>query len=213
MYVNLKYASLLSLLFVLFLMPDARAQQTLGGIAGTVTDVSGGVLDGVDVKVVQDGTQLTRSARTSATGGYAFSDLPIGSYTVTFTRDGFSVARFPGITVQSDRTVGLPAQMTVGTASESVTVNATPLMNVEDTTNGYVVGKAQIEETPLPTGSFTGLAILSPGVNAELPGGTGVNSGLGNAPIWANGSATRAIVFYSTAWMRATSSMARVPAR
>jgi hypothetical protein len=26
-----------------------------------------------------------------------------------------------------------------------------------------------------------------PGVNAELPGGTGVNSGLGNAPIWANG--------------------------
>jgi len=28
---------------------------------------------------------------------------------------------------------------------------------------------------------------MSPGVNAELPGGTGANSGLGNAPIWANG--------------------------
>ena len=40
---------------------------------------------------------------------------------------------------------------------------------------------------PLPTGSFTGLAILSPGVNAELPNGTGVNAGLGNQPIWANG--------------------------
>ena len=39
----------------------------------------------------------------------------------------------------------------------------------------------------MPTGSFTGVAILTPGVNAELPGGTGVNSGLGNAPIWANG--------------------------
>ncbi len=39
----------------------------------------------------------------------------------------------------------------------------------------------------MPTGSFTGLAILSPGVNAELPGGTGANSGLGNQPIWANG--------------------------
>ena len=34
---------------------------------------------------------------------------------------------------------------------------------------------------PLPTGSFTGLAILSPGVNAELPGGTGANSGLGQS--------------------------------
>src|SRR6202044_3924006 len=40
---------------------------------------------------------------------------------------------------------------------------------------------------PLPTGSFTGVAILSPGVNAELSPGTGANSGLGNQPIWANG--------------------------
>ncbi len=47
--------------------------------------------------------------------------------------------------------------------------------------------RQQIEAIPLPTGSFTGVAILTPGVNAELPGGTGVNSGLGNAPIWANG--------------------------
>jgi hypothetical protein len=35
--------------------------------------------------------------------------------------------------------------------------------------------------------SFTGLAILSPSVNSELTGGTGANTGLGNAPIWANG--------------------------
>ena len=40
---------------------------------------------------------------------------------------------------------------------------------------------------PLSTGSFTGLAVLSPGVNAELPSGTGANAGLGNQPIWANG--------------------------
>src|SRR6516164_573661 len=46
---------------------------------------------------------------------------------------------------------------------------------------------AQIDAVPLSTGSFTGVAILSPGVNAELSGGTGANSGLGNAPIWANG--------------------------
>ena len=38
-----------------------------------------------------------------------------------------------------------------------------------------------------PPAASPGVAILTPGVNAELPGGTGVNSGLGNAPIWANG--------------------------
>jgi hypothetical protein len=89
--------------------------------------------------------------------------------------------------VQADRTVTLPAKLTVGAATDSVTVDANPLLNAVDTTNGYVLDKAQIESIPLPTGSFTGVAILSPGVNAELPGGTGANSGLGNAPIWANG--------------------------
>src|ERR1700755_2914831 len=56
-----------------------------------------------------------------------------------------------------------------------------------DTTNGYVMDKLEIYAGPLPTGCFTGLALLSPGVNAELPGGTGANAGLGNAPVWANG--------------------------
>jgi hypothetical protein len=60
-------------------------------------------------------------------------------------------------------------------------------MNAVDTTNGYILEKDQIDNVPLPTGSFTGLAILSPGVNAELPNGTGANAGLGNQPIWANG--------------------------
>ncbi|MGA8214766.1 MAG: hypothetical protein WB799_14315, partial [Candidatus Sulfotelmatobacter sp.] len=50
-----------------------------------------------------------------------------------------------------------------------------------------ILEKEQIDAVPLPTGSFTGLAILSPGVSAELSGGTGANSGLGNQPIWANG--------------------------
>src|SRR5260370_3746937 len=61
------------------------------------------------------------------------------------------------------------------------------MLNAVDTTNGYVMDKSQIDAVPLPTGSFTGLAVLSPGVNAELSSGTGANSGLGNAPVWANG--------------------------
>jgi hypothetical protein len=79
------------------------------------------------------------------------------------------------------------ASLKVGQTTTTIEVEATPLMNAVDTTNGYVMETAQISETPLPTGSFTGLAIQSTGVNAELPGGTGANSGLGNAPIWANG--------------------------
>ena len=172
---------------VLCVVRPAAAQQTLGGITGTVVDPSGSAIPGVSVKATSEETKLERTAKSSATGGYALEDLPIGTYTLTFTRDGFSTERVPGIVVQADRTVSLQAKLAVGAAADSVTVNASPLLNATDTTNGYVLDKAQIESIPLPTGSFTGVAILSPGVNAELPGGTGANSGLGNAPIWANG--------------------------
>ncbi len=181
------YSRSICLLFLLLGLQVARAQQTLGGIVGTVSDASGSVMGSATVTVVDDGTHLTRSTVTSASGSYALPDLPIGTYTVTFTHEGFNTAKYPGIVIQADRTITLPAQLAIGGVNATVTVDATPTMNAVDTTNGYVVDKTQIQETPLPTGSFTGLAILSPGVNAELPGGTGVNSGLGNLPIWANG--------------------------
>ncbi len=165
----------------------AVAQQTLGGITGTVVDPQGSAIPGADITAVSEDTKLSRSARSNAQGTYQLNDLPIGKYTVTVTMQGFSAVKFPGIVVQADRTDTLPAQLAVGGASDSVTVDFNPLLNAVDTTNGYVLDKEQIQSIPLPTGSFTGVAILSPGVNAELPSGTGANDGLGNQPIWANG--------------------------
>src|ERR1700728_1894819 len=167
--------------------PRAQAQQTLGGITGTVTDTTGGVLPETVVTIVGDQTKLTRTQMTNANGSYDFVNLPIGTYTLTFTHDGFQGEKIPSITVQADRTATVNVGLKVGQVGTVVTVEAAPLMNAVDTTNGYILEKEQIDSVPLPTGSFTGLAILSPGVNAELPNGTGANAGLGNQPIWANG--------------------------
>jgi hypothetical protein len=167
--------------------PTAHAQQTLGGITGTVTDKTGSVLPETAVTIVGDQTKLTRTQTTNPDGIYDFVNLPIGTYTLTFAHDGFQSQKIPSITVQADRTATLNTGLSVGKVGTVVEVEAVPLLNAVDTTNGYVLEKVQIEAIPLPTGSFTGLAILSPGVNAELSAGTGANSGLGNQPIWANG--------------------------
>src|ERR1700731_1056149 len=172
---------------VQFLSSPVRAQQTLGGITGTVTDSSGGILPSTTVSLVNDQTKLSRTQTTNASGIYDFANLPIGSSTLTFTHEGFGTQKMPSIVVQADRTATVNATLKVGQVGTTVTVEASPLMNAVDTTNGYILEKDQIESVPLPTGSFTGIAILSPGVNAELSGGTGVNNGLGNQPIWANG--------------------------
>jgi len=178
---------LASFAVVFLFVAVAVAQQTTGGITGEVTDPQGGILTGANVTVVGDQTGLKRTQVSGGNGYYAFVDLPIGPYTVTVSHDGFQTQVTPGIVLQLDRTVTLNVTLGVGAQSQTVTVNASPLMNAVDTTNGYILDKSQIESVPLPTGSFTGVAILSPGVNAELPSGSGANDGLGNLPIWANG--------------------------
>jgi hypothetical protein len=183
-----KRLSAFSLAISLCLLASSlQAQQTLGGITGTVSDPTGGVLAGTSVTIVGDQTQFTRTQKSGDSGSYDFVNLPIGVYTLTFKHDGFETQKVPTITVQANRTVTVNATLQIGQVGQTITVEESPLINAVDTTNGYILDKAQIETVPLPTGSFTGLAILSPGVNAELAGGTGANAGLGNQPIWANG--------------------------
>lgn len=165
----------------------ASAQQTLGAINGTVTDASGAVVQGATVKAHAVATNLEVTAQTKGDGSFSLSNLPIGTYEVTFTKDGFQSAVYPQIIVQGNRTSTVNSKLTPGTVSSTVTVNATPLMNETDTTTGYTLGALQIDNVPLATGSFTQLAILSPGVNADFLNSSGTNGGFGNQAIWANG--------------------------
>jgi hypothetical protein len=176
----------LSFLLLLSAQPG-RAQQTLGTVNGTVTDVSGAAVGGASVTVTSEQTGLTRSTATQKSGYWEILNLPIGTYLVRVTAQNFETTDFPRIAVREDRASTINASLRPGRVNESITVTANPLLNATDTTNGYTLDKTQIMETPLATGSFTQLAILAPGVSSQLLSGVGTDSGLGNQPIWANG--------------------------
>jgi len=167
--------------------PTLHAQQTLGSINGTVTDSTGAAIPQAKVTVVNNQTSLTRSTVSGNDGFFQILNLPIGTYKVTVDHDGFQSARFPSITVNTALTTTVPASLKIGSTAQTVEVNANPLLNATDTTNGYTLNKAQINATPLATGSFTQLAILAPGTSADFISGIGTDQGLGNQNIWANG--------------------------
>jgi hypothetical protein len=170
------------------LTSPAEAQQTLGSINGTVTDSSGAAVQNSTVKIHNLATGLEQTVSTKSDGSFNVADLPIGTYSVTFSRGGFKTEVHSQILVQGNRTTTVNGSLQPGEVNATVTVNGTPLMNQTDTTNGYVIDQQLIEETPLGTGSFTQLAILSPGVHADFLGGAGSNAGLGNQAIFANGN-------------------------
>ena len=179
---------LVVLLFVLVLVLPSHAQETLGAITGTVIDTSGAVIPNATVKAVNLATNLEVVAHTNSNGSYLVPELPGGTYKVSFTKDGFKTETHTQILVNGNRTTTVDATLAVGAVSSTVEVTAVPLMNETDTTNGYVVDTQTIEETPLGTGSFTQLAILSPGVHADFLGGAGANAGLGNQAIFSSGN-------------------------
>jgi len=52
--------------------------------------------------------------------------------------------KIPSITVQADRTATVNVALKIGQVGTVVTVEATPLMNAVDTTNGYILGKTRL---------------------------------------------------------------------
>jgi hypothetical protein len=79
----------------------AVAQQTLGSMNGTVTDSSGAVVQGATVRVRAVATNLEVKTESKSDGSFSVADLPIGTYAVTFAKDGFSTAVYPQIVVQA----------------------------------------------------------------------------------------------------------------
>lgn len=173
---------------LLFALTSASGQDILGAITGTVKDSSGAAVPEATVKTHNIATNVETNQRTDSNGFYSALNLPVGTYTVTFSKDGFQTETHSEVLVSGNRTTTIDGALRVGTTTTTVTVADVSLMNQTDTTNGYVVDQLTIQNTPLGTGSFTQLAILSPGVHSDFLSGAGSNGGLGNQNIYSNGN-------------------------
>ncbi|MFI5127256.1 MAG: carboxypeptidase-like regulatory domain-containing protein, partial [Candidatus Acidiferrales bacterium] len=106
-----------------------KAQQTLGSINGTVTDPSNAVVLKAAVQVKNLATGLTVDATTQNDGSYNVANLPIGTYSVTISKQGFKTEVHSDILVRGNLTTTVNATLQPGEVSSTVTVTGTPLMN------------------------------------------------------------------------------------
>ena len=107
--------SRLALFAFLGLVPSTAFAQAV--IAGTVKDSSGAVLPGVTVEAASPALiEKVRTAVTDGTGQYRVEDLRPGTYTVTFTLQGFSTFKREGIELTGSFTATINADLKVGSA-------------------------------------------------------------------------------------------------
>jgi outer membrane receptor protein involved in Fe transport len=157
-------------LLALVAAPPALAQKITGDITGTVTDTTGAVLPGVVVTAVCPATNLTRTATTDERGGFSLPELPVCTYKVSTSLQGFrSVTRDVQVAVN---TVGkVDFRLDIGAQSETVTVEGvSPLIEFSDKLNNNV-DTERIVSIPLSGRDFNSLLAVTPGVQRDPGGG------------------------------------------
>ena len=166
-------------------LPFLHAQLVGGTIAGDVVDPSNAAVDQAKVLIRNVETGTERSIVTSNGGAFSAPSVPVGTYTVSVTSDGFAPLKRTGIALAVGQSIHLHLQLTLGSVEQAVTVADTPA-SVDTSTlqSAGLVNESQVKELPLNGRSFDQLLSLNPAAvsyTTQRSGGVGTsNSSVGN---------------------------------
>ncbi len=149
-----------------------------------MSDTSGAVVAGATVKARNTGTGLERTTETSTEGNYSIAELPIGTYTVTITQQGFQTAVTSNVVVDVATERRVDVALKLGLITDTVEVSGEALAQIDTTTNelGGTLTAKTIANIPVNGRDYTKLIYLNPGVSGspdqitDSPGSYGVFS-------------------------------------
>src|SRR5580698_6995685 len=173
------FPALLLALAALFLAPRVSMGQTFrGGISGTVTDQSGAVVPGAQVTAVETATNTSYKTVSSTAGEFVFSNVPLGSYTVSVTAPGFKAVKVDKVPVTAGETYTLPVKLAVASAGETVEVTADSLsLDTSTDTQSTALPEEVVQNLPNSGRDFTQMLAQTPGfAGLSTGGGAGVAS-------------------------------------
>jgi hypothetical protein len=155
-----------------------HSQSFRGGINGSVVDGSGAVVAGAAVVATNDGTAVARTTVSSSAGEFSFSDMPVGTYTLTITASGFSTEKIEKVTVSAGSVYTVSGKLAVSSSVQVVNVNAaTVALDTTSTTQTTDIPSVAVNSTPNNGRDFTQLLQFTPGFGGySLGGGAGVAS-------------------------------------
>lgn len=140
---------MLAVLALCFFSATAFAQGGQGRLVGTVAGPDGNIA-GATVTAKDNQTGKEQTVQASGEGGYNFSQLEVGTYTVTITAPGFKTNSFTNVKIDAGRDFTLNAMLEVGNISETVEVVAgADVVNATNAELSNTVTPRQVRELPI----------------------------------------------------------------
>jgi hypothetical protein len=167
------------LLTLIWALPQGAIAQTFrGGITGTVTDQSGAVVPGASVEAIENATNASHKSITSSAGEFSFTDLAVGSYTVTVAGTGFKTVKVDKVPVVAGTSYALPIKLGIASAGDTVEVTADALaLDTVSDTQSTTLSEVIVQNLPNSGRDFTQMLAQTPGfAGFSTGGGAGVAS-------------------------------------
>ncbi len=151
-----KFASLRAVILgITVLTASLCYAQFSGSIQGAVQDPSGAMVQNASVQLQNNGTQVTREAKTDADGNFRFVSLEPGAYKVTVSAGGYTSSEV-NITLLTEQTLNVPVTLKLGAVSESVTVTTeAPVIDTADSRTELTLENQAVAQLP-PSGPQPG---------------------------------------------------------
>ena len=148
---------------LLALISETASAQV--GIAGSVRDGTGAAMPGVAVEASSPALiEKSRSVVTDTAGQYRLVDLSPGTYTVTFTLQGFKTVRRTDIALEGTLIAQVNAEMEIGSLEESITVTGeSPVVDVVSNRSSFVASRDVLDALPVSTRNLPSRVALIPG--------------------------------------------------
>lgn len=147
-------------------------------VTGRVSDPTGAVIPDVKVTATNQDTAVSNTTYTNAEGYFTVPNIPVGRYTISAQKAGFSTEQTSDLVLQVGQTVRMDISLKVGDVATSVEVQASaPVIQAETSSVGAVVESRQILGVPLNGRSLFSLLALAPGVQ-----NTGISPRVGGGP-------------------------------
>jgi Carboxypeptidase regulatory-like domain len=184
-----KFGMFAVLFSALLLAVNVFAQETTGGLQGTVKDPSGAVISKAQVELTGAALAGKKSLETDNSGYYRFANLPPGTYMVTAKAGGFSELKREGVTIEVGHLPTLDLVLPIGAAGTVVEVTGeAPVIDVTTNQNQTNVTSDVIANEPHGY-SFQSVIQFAPMARNEPLGGM-TQAGMGTGGAGGTGGST-----------------------
>src|SRR4051812_4691196 len=160
----------IALLALLIAGPQIKAQSSNAELSGVVTDTSGAVVSGAQIKALNTATNVTYAAESNASGLYLLSELLPGPFTITATAPGFGTVRKSGLKLSTGDHLAQNFTLKPGAVEESVTVTgAQTLISSDEASSANVLNNKMITELPQLNRNALDLTSTTPSIQGSGP--------------------------------------------